>query len=288
MKLGRLLTACCIASTVAVSPRVSIADDKSRPQAEKLLADAVQLGDIRAPGSAPFRLKAHFLVNKDKNHSYEGTYLLECNSPTSWRGELKTSSFTEVRIAHGDHLFISRSPASPIAELFQILQLLNFPPYLDRNPNLKAEKLLEKQNGGALQRVIEVSVTNRPWIKVYLDGPFPEIKRIEFKGVLYGSYPFKDFENSSDFRDYKEFHGHRFPLTVSYRNSGILLEQIDILELTDTISGTTDFDPPSDSHWIRWCAHPQPAKPNPNRDLPPLQPPPQGCAADWADFKAHP
>jgi len=276
MKPSCLLAACCIASTIAVSPHVSTADDKSRPQAEKLLADAVEFGDIRTPGSAPFRLKARFFVNKDKNHSYEGTYLLEWNSTKSWRSELKTASFTEIRIAHGDHLFISRNPSNPIAELFQVLNLLDFPRYLDRNPALKPEKLLEKQNGGTLQRVIEVSVGNRPWIKVYLDGSRPEISRIEYKGAVYGSYyPFKDFENSSDFRDYKEFHGHQFPQTLSYRNSGILREQIEILELTDAVSGTPDFDPPPDSHWIRWCAHPRRAKLNLNRNLLPLMPPPQ-------------
>lgn len=276
MKAGCLLAACCIAAVVAVAPHVSTADDKSHPQAEKLLADALQFGDIRAPGSTPFRLKARFLVNKDKNHSYEGTYLLEWSSPTSWRGELKTASYTEIRVAHGDHLFISRDPSNPIVESFQVLQLLNFPPGLDRNPSLKVEKLLEKRSGGSLQRVIEISVATRPWIKVYLDGSRPEISRIEYKGAMYGShYPFKDFENSSDFRDYKEFHGHQFPQTLSYRNSGILLEQVEILELTDAVPGTRDFDPPPDSHWIRWCAHPQLAKLDPNRNLLPLMPPPQ-------------
>lgn len=121
-----------------------------------------------------------------------------------------------------------------------------------------------------------MSVGGRPWITIHLSGSPPEITRIEDKGAIYGPYyPFKDFDSSTELGDYEEFHGHQFPRRITFRIFGKLLEQIQILELVDAPPGPADFEPPPDSHWIRWCAKPLRAKLIPNRNLLPLMPPPQ-------------
>jgi hypothetical protein len=255
---------------------ISVAGDKSRPQAEKLLTDAEKLTDIRLPGSTPFRLKAHFLGNMDKGQTYEATYLLEWNSPTSWRDEFKATDFEEVRVAHGDRLLISRHPSTPVAELFRLHELIDFPVYFELAPSLKVEKLSERQTQGTQQRVVDVSVRGRPWTKVYLDSSQPLVNRIEMKGALSGpQYPFNDFESTWEFEDYREFHEHQFPRKLSFRNSSSLEARIEVLELVDADSHAAEFDPPADAHWIHWCPHPQPPKYTRTEDRLPLLPPPQ-------------
>jgi hypothetical protein len=213
---GRLAlsSVCCVLSLV-VAP--GVASDKSRPQAEKMLAAAEQLADIRTPGSVPFRLKAHFLAVRGKGPAYEGTYSLEWRSVTSWKDEVKTADFEEVRLAHGDRVLISRHPSTPVLEVFRMYALVDFPVYFELNPNWKIQKLSETQDRGISQKVIDISVgeTERPWIKVFLDGTRPVVNRIEKKGQLFeATYPFRDFERSWEFEDYREFHGHLFSIQV--------------------------------------------------------------------------
>jgi hypothetical protein len=165
---------------------ISAAGDRSRPQAEKILADAEKLTDIRLPGSAPFRLKAHLLASMDKGQPYEATYLLEWNSPTSWRDETKATDFEEIRVAHGDRLLISRHPTTPAVEVFRLHELMDFPVYPELNPSLKVEKLSERQTQGIQQRVVDVSVSGRPWIGLSRQLT-TVVNRIEVKGCAIGT-----------------------------------------------------------------------------------------------------
>jgi hypothetical protein len=251
------------------------ADEKRAAQAEKLLSEAVQLSDIRAPGSTPFRLNARLVSTEDKDHPFEATYSLEWQSPTSWRDEISAPNYKEVRVAWNDRLFISRNPSNPVSQFLHLRRLIELPIRFDLNPIMRIEKLSEKRIHGTLQSIVEVSAYNQFSIKVYINDSLPTISRIENKGVLYPTYPFKDFDSSLEYEDYKEFHGHQFPHKLIHLSSGRTTGEVEIVELAEAPSQTTSFDPPPDARWIRWCAHPSPAHAIPNRDQLPLTPPPQ-------------
>jgi hypothetical protein len=249
--------------------------ERRSEQAEKLLSEAVQLSDIRAPGSAPFRLNARLIGTEEKKHSVEATYSLEWQSPTSWRDEINAPDYKEVRVARNDRLFISRNPSNPVSQFFHLRQLIDLPIRFDLNPIMRIEKLSEKQIHGTSQSIVEVSAYKQFSIKVYINDSLPTISRIENNGILYPTYPFKGFESSLEYEDYKEFHGRQFPRKLIHLNSGRTTGEVEIIGLAEAPSQTTSFDLPPDARWIRWCAHPSPAHAIPNRDPVPLAPPSQ-------------
>lgn len=272
--LPKLIFSSCIALILLLFDSVR-AGEKTKAQATQLLSEAIQLSDIRAPGSTPFQLNARLVGTEDKDHPIEATYSLEWQSPTSWRDELTATNYQEVRVARSDRLFISRKPSNPVAALFHLRRLIEFPIRFDLNPIMRIEKLSEKRSDGNLQRIVEVSAYDRFSIKVYLDESLPTVSRIESKGVLYPTYPFYDFDSSLEYQDYQEFHGRQFPHKLVQRNSARATGEVEIVEVIDAPPQTTSFDPPPDARWTRWCAHPTPAHPVPNRNLLPLMPPPQ-------------
>ena len=271
----KLIFESCIALTLIGLFSSVRADEKRAAQAEKLLSEAVQVSDIRAPGSTPFRLNARLVGKEDKDHPIEATYSLVWQSPTSWRDEISAPNYKEVRVAWNDRLFISRNPSNPDSRLFQLRRLVELPIRFDLNPIMQVEKLSEKRIHGTLLSIVEISAYDRFSINVYINDSLPSISRIESKGVLYPTYPFKDFDTSLEYEDYKEFHGHQFPRKLMRLDSGRITGELDIVQLAEAPSQTTSFDPPPDARWIRWCAHPSPAHAIPNMNLLPLTPPPQ-------------
>jgi hypothetical protein len=269
----KLIFSSCIALILLLVGSVH-GGEKTAAQAAQLLSEAIQLSDIRAPGSTPFRLNARLVGTEDKDHPIEATYSLEWQSPTSWRDELSATNYEEVRVARGDHLFISRKPSNPIAALFHLRRLIEFPVRPDLSAIMRVEKLSEKRSHGNLQRIVEVSAYDRFSIRVFLGESLPTISRIENNGVLYPGYPFNNFGSSLDYQDYQEFHGRQFPHKLIQRNSGRASGEVEILEVTDAPPQATSFDPPPDARWTRWCAHPTPAHPILNRDPVLLTPPP--------------
>jgi hypothetical protein len=271
-----LIFSFCIALTLVRLVGSVRAEEKTAAQAAQLLSEAIQLSDIRARGSTPFRLNARLVGTEDKDHPIEAAYSLEWQSPTSWRDELSATNYEEVRVAWSDRLFISRKPSNPVAALFHLRRLIEFPVRFDLNPIMRIEKLSENRSHGNLQRIVEVSAYDRFSIKVYLGESLPTISRIENKGVLYPGYPFNDFGSSLEYQDYQEFHGRQFPHKLIQRDSGRATGEVEIVEVTDAPPQTTSFDPPPDARWTRWCAHPTPAHPILNRNLLPLMalPPP--------------
>jgi hypothetical protein len=251
-------------------------DVQNSADAEKLLREAEEISDIRSSGTPSFRLAALVQTPGEKGGAIEGTYTLLWKSPTLWRDEIKFPDYSQVRVARLDRLFISRNPPNASMDVFRLLRLLEFPPFLSSSEPAKEKKLQEKIKDGQRERVIEVTRAGRSWEKIYLDGAAPIPLMIEFKGAQYGSrYPYKDFDVKYGFEDYVEFHGHQVPRMVSQRVWDVLKYKIQVQELADATLDESDFDPPSDAKWIRWCPHPTPPKPKllpriiPNSAFPP-------------------
>jgi hypothetical protein len=175
----------------------------------------------------------------------------------------------------GDKLLISRSASGPVLEVFGLLRLMEFPGSWRSASNLEVQKLEEKNRRGVRERVIEMTVSGRPWRKVFLNASAPIMAEIEHKGALLGArYPYRDFESRVEFQDYMEFHGHQFPRKFGYYESNVDRGEIQVLELTDAEPKTPEFDPPPDSHWIHRCPHPKFPKLIPNvEEVRPIPPP---------------
>ncbi len=99
-------------------------------------------------------------------------------------------------------------------------------------------------------------MAGKPWKKVYFDRSAPVPSRIEFQGAALGTqYPYKDFDLKFQLADYMEFHGLQFPRTLRRLESNVLKVSVQVQEWIDATYRESDFVPPDDAHWIRWCPH---------------------------------
>jgi hypothetical protein len=121
----------CIAA--ALFPLANLAfwhgktDNDERSSVEELLQRVQASTDVRTSGSQPFRMKAIVKFFDESGQTRDGTYELLWQTPTLWRDELKFADFSQVRLASGEKLFVSRNPKALSLEVFHLLSLLEFP-----------------------------------------------------------------------------------------------------------------------------------------------------------------
>jgi hypothetical protein len=113
--------------------------------------------------------------------------------------------------------------------------------------------------------MIEITAANGVWRRrIYVDGSTPVPSRIESKGTIFRvQYNYNEpifFEVKFQLGDYTEFHGLQFPRTLSQFEENVQKSHIRVEELVDARYEESTFVPPADSHWIRWCAQPEPPR----------------------------
>ena len=139
---------------------------------------------------------------------------------------------------------------------------MDFPAILRLSVRDQIQGLHEKTKDGLSERRVDITIAGgRPWKKVYFDEAAPVPTQIEYKGAALGArYPYKEFDLKFLFGDYMEFHGLQFPKTLRRFESNVLKDQIQVQEWTEATFGESDFVPPDDSHWIRWCPNVTPPR----------------------------
>jgi hypothetical protein len=234
-------------------------EGQSAPEtSEQLLQRAVRLTDILSGDIPSYRLTARVEAYDGKGPKKEGTYTLLWNSPTIWRDETTFLDYSQIRVARIDKLLISRNPQVISEQAFRVGGLFYLSLLLRTDPKVQVHKFKEKRNGGSSERIIEITISGRERKTVYLDGSVPVPIRIEYKGAANGSqYPYKDFDFEYQFGDYIQFHGLKFPRSISVFEANVLKYRLQVQELGDATYRESDFVPPADSHWIRWCRYPE-------------------------------
>lgn len=235
-------------------------DQQQKPLAgAELLHQAEQLTDIRSGSCPPFRLTARVEVYEEKGRKKEGTYTLLWNSPTIWRDETTFPDSSQIRVAHGDKLLISRNPPKVSEQVLRVVGLMGFSSLLRTSQKEEVHQVQQKSKNGSIERLVEITSAGRSWKKVYLDRSIPVPIQVEYKGAVLGlRYPYKDFDVRFQFEAYSEFHGLQFPRAVDQFESNVLRSRAEVRELVDATFEESNFVPPDDSHWIRWCNHPEP------------------------------
>ncbi len=220
----------------------------------ELLRKAEQLTNIRSGDAPSFRLTARVQAYDEKGKKKEGTYTLLWDAPTIWREEIAFPDSYQVRLARINKLLISRKPPIPSEEAYRVGKLMDFSALLRLGVRDQVHGLYEKTKDGSNEERVDITIGGRPWKKVYFDGAAPVPMRIEYKGAALGAqYPYKDFDLKFLFFDFMEFHGLEFPQTLRRFESNVLKDQVQVKEWTERTFGESDFVPPDDSHWIRWC-----------------------------------
>jgi hypothetical protein len=258
--VGFLVLCSCCLFVASSFPAFHDNDGRTVPQtATDILLQAERLTDIRSGDALSFRLNADVEAYDDKGKQIDGKYFLLWNSPTIWREEIVFGDRSEVRLARMDKLLISRKPPSPSEQIYRIARLMDFPSLLSLRNRDQIEGMRERTKDGQQEKEIAINVLgDRPWKKVYLDGSALVPLSIEYKGAALGAhYPYKDFDLKFQFADYMKFQDLQFPRTLRRFDSSVLKDQVVVKEWSEAKFGESDFVPPDDSHWIRWCPHAQ-------------------------------
>lgn len=242
------------AASLAILSEVTSESDDRRAEVEKLLQQVRELTDIRAPGSSPFRLLAHAQITNDENKTVQGSYLLLWKSPEEWRSETSLPDFNETRIARNGVLFISRKPSHLTFEAVRLQWVINFPGIVGlKVPEAEKIKVKEVVKDSSRQHSVEFSYRGWPQRTVFLDWAALIPTRVEFYHL--------EFKSELRLEDYGDFGAHQFPrkMVASYKNKTFIAAEVeDLAALASLPSGT--LDPPEDSHWVRWCPSPEPAR----------------------------
>ena len=244
-------------------------DGQSPHTSGELLQQARQLTDIRSGDVPSFRLTARIETFDEKGTKREGTFTLLWNSPTMWREEIAFPGSSQVRLARINKLLISRNPSTPSEEVYSVVNLMAFPSLLQMNVRDQLQKLRETTKDGSRERRVDITIGSQLWKKVYFDGSALVPNRIEYKGAADGMRnAYSNFRTPApavfdvefQFGDYMEFHGLQFPRTLRRLDSHVLKVQVQVQEWIAATYGESDFVPPDDSHWIRWCPQMEPPR----------------------------
>ena len=238
-------------------------DKQSTSQtAGELLQQAARLTDIRSGDTPSFRLTARVEAYAEKGKKEEGKYTLLWNSPTIWREEITFPDYSQVRLARINKLLISRNPPTPSEQVYRVAKLMDLSAFLRLSIRDQIQGLHEKTKDGLVERRVDITIAgSRPWKKVYFDGSAPVPSRIEYKGAALGMrYPYKDFDLRFQLDGYMEFHGLQFPRTLRRLESSVLKDQMQLEEWTEATFGESDFVPPDNAQWIRWCPNVEPPR----------------------------
>jgi Gram-negative bacterial TonB protein C-terminal len=200
MSLNRTLLSVCLIFPSAISHA-----HNAQQEGLKYISQAVELSDIRAPGSAEFRMTATIRI-LSKSPVQEGTYSELWSSRERWRRETKIGSFRRIEIGGPKKRWILDDGDNIPPELRSVIASLNM-----SKRNLSIERIKNKKVGGLSARCIDA------------ETGFSEeeycVDRQSNTLLLHESF----YSNSHDtvvYSDYKKIGDRLFPWSVHYQKEG--------------------------------------------------------------------
>jgi hypothetical protein len=228
-----------------------IPDAGEESEAEKLLHKAYESTDIRGAGNQPFRLTATIKLSDEQGQTKEGTYKLFWESPTKWQDELTLPDSSQVRLANGERLYISRKPVALSTDVFHLIHFLNFPENMRLVMEGTPTDVREVEKDGVREKAIKAVIQDKVWWTVYLDDAASVPTHIESST---GKTRFV-------YQDYMTFAGHQFPRLLMGTSADNQSIRMQVQELATAAYKSDVFVPPPDAPFVGWCPNATPAKP---------------------------
>jgi hypothetical protein len=210
---------------------------------------SVNPADTQAPGTPPFRLAARVLVFDKEGQATEGSYVLLWRSADSWRDELHLSDFSQIRVAAGDKLYLSRNHPSLTPEMFLLLNLLDFLRTLGSGaqPVATARKPPEPEETKVWSALLRAKV----------DTLCEFLVAVGTRLTLH--WDLKKRPSEFQFDRYLDFQGREIPGVVTQLDSGKPFVGVEVKELAVTSVRDSALVPPKDAFPLPWCPNPRPA-----------------------------
>jgi len=218
------------------------------PAAQASSSQALGPGDAQAKSTPSFRLVARLLAYDSSGNTTEGVYGLLWRSPTSWRDETHFAGLSQLRVAAGNTLFLSRNTQGLSAELFQLLNMADLLRTLAGNALEASPGSSSADNAAAwsnLLRSKEISL-----------GEFTYNLNLRIPVHLLLKKRPAEFQ----FDSYLAFRGHQIPGVVLQLDRGKVYLRLEVGQLAETITQDSSFEPPKDAYPLPWCPNSQPAQ----------------------------
>jgi len=221
---------------------VAVAMNKEE-EGGKLIARAVEISNIRAPGAPAFRVKATFQASNGRPAD-QGTYSEIWASREQWRRETGIAAFRRIEVGGRRKKWILDNSESVPSGVLTVLRSLNWDGM--SASKLKIERVENKTLGGVRARCIEAKSDFSK--EVYCVDP-------EDNTLLVHESLSKNSHDSYVYRDYKKFGDRLFPWSVQYRREGQAEVEITVSELTSEPSPEpSQFAPLSGALELTNCA----------------------------------
>lgn len=245
--MQRPLFAVCALSLAILAVPAHPQSLPSKTQANQLLRKTIESQDLRLAGKPPFHLIAHVRYNFGGKTS-DGVYELLWAAPDRFRETFQLEKMTEIDVALGDRIHISRNTPTLTPQFLHVRNLVHHPISLYLGSKSTAHRIYSDLNGGERRNCIVPS--ENPDDKVCFDPPTNLVVLVSI-GSPIPSMPYNLEEG-----DFISLGARRYPRQMVRHTSGETIK-IKVDKLVEVTAFSADvFVPPPNAEARDWCPHP--------------------------------
>jgi TonB family protein len=241
-----------LASLILVATtRLSLAE--TDPVAQQLLVAAEQQADLFSHDASPFQLEVDFVAQVQVPTQGHLTYRWEASD--RWWRKVSMGAFQQIDVKNGDRLYtIRNAPFTPVRTI-ELLTLL----HITENPDrLQVKKQKQRVERGLAITCLQVHKQTKggETHELCVNPSSHEIVSDEWKVQPDGS-------GRTEYSDYSEFRGHRYPRKIERFENGIKTITAQVVSLSTVPFDQALLVPPKGAIERRQCAdmkHPIPVK----------------------------
>lgn len=224
-------------------PRLSLAG--ANPAAQQLLIAAEQQVDLFSHDASPFQLEVDFVAQIQVPTQGHLTYRWEAGD--RWWRKISMGDFHQIDIKDGDRLYTSRNAPFTPAKTLDLLGLL----HVAKNPDrLQIKKQKQRVERGLAITCLQVHDGTKGSVahELCVNPSSREILSDEWKVNPDGS-------RRTEYSDYLEFSGHRYPRKIEGFENGIKALTAQVVSLSTVPFDQALLVPPKGAIERRRCAN---------------------------------
>lgn len=238
--------------------------DAKKQEAEALIQKALAAEDVRAAGSAAFRMRGIISVNGAKKQAAQGNYVLLWEAPDHWREEIQFHNYSRIRVGAKNAYWQTRSIDYELLPINDLSDALSFPHQLRALLRRLTEP--EKSQAG-LQPQLQLAkrkIKDRQADCILFKRAYQQSEAYCFdlqSAALLGEENMPWEGPDAEYSDFSTFKGRLFPGTIQVKRGDRAEVQFHLSEISPL--GKTDgetFDAPPNARLWGSCADGERAK----------------------------
>ena len=214
------------------------------PAAQQLLVAAEQQADLFSHDASPFQLEVDFVAQVQVPTQGHVTYRWEASD--RWWRKVSMGTFQQIDVKNGDRLYTSRNtPFTPMRakELLNLLHITVSPEHL------RVKKQAQRVERGLAVACLQVHDQSKgsDAHELCVNASSHEIVSDEWKVQ-------PDGKRKTEYADYLEFRGHRYPRKIEHFEEGIKAITAQVVNLSTISFDQSLLVPPKGAIERRLCA----------------------------------